>query len=129
MAVTSGVPQGSVLGPSLFLVYVNDEDGSLRQTSIILFADDGLLYCLIQNAGDMVLCQRYLLSLEQWANKGCMTFNVKKCQVVLFEGRFFIDSASVVYTLYAIPLVVVDSFEYLGVCVSELLYEICTLMI
>ena len=49
--------------------------------------------------------------------------------MVLFVGRVFIDSAAVVYTLYAIPLVVVDSFEYLGVCVSELLCRICTLMI
>ena len=48
-----------------------------------------------------------------------MTFNVKKCQMVLFEGRFVVDKAAVAYTLYGVPLVVVDSFKYLGVFVSS----------
>ena len=65
LAVTSGVPQSSVLGPSLFLVYVNDIGSSLRHSSIGLFADDALLYCLIQNTGDMVSFQWNLSSLEQ----------------------------------------------------------------
>ena len=84
--------------------------------------DDTLLYCPIQNAGDMVLFKRDLSSLEQWANEWCMTFNVKKCQMVLFEGRFAVDNkAAVAYTLYGVPLVVVvvDSFKYLGVFVSS----------
>ena len=48
-----------------------------------------------------------------------MTFNVKKCQMVVFEGRFVTDKAAVVYTLYGVPLVVVNFFKYLGVFVSN----------
>ena len=48
-----------------------------------------------------------------------MTFNVNKCQMVLFEERFVIDRAAAVYTLYGVPLVVVDSFKYLGIFVSN----------
>ena len=47
-----------------------------------------------------------------------MTFNVKKCQMVLFEGRFAIDRAAVVYTFYRV-VVVVDSFKYLLVFVRN----------
>ena len=86
LAVTSGVPQGSFPGPSLCLVYVNDIGSSPRHSSIRLFADDALLYSPIQNTGDMVSFQRDLSSLEQWANEWCLTFNVKKCQMVLFRG-------------------------------------------
>ena len=111
LAVTFGVPQGSVLGPSLFLVYVNDIGSSLMHLSISLFADDALLYCPIQNTGDIVSFQRDLSSLEQWANEWCMTLNVHKCQMVLFEGRFVVVKAAVAYTLYGVPLVVVDSFK------------------
>ena len=49
-----------------------------------------------------------------------MTFNVKKCQMLLFEGRFVVvDKAAVAYTLYGVPPVVVDSFKYLEVFVSS----------
>ena len=55
-----------------------------------------------------------------------MMFNVRKCQMVLFEGRFAIDSAAVVYTLYGVPMVAVDSFKHQGVFVSNNFEGICT---
>ena len=48
-----------------------------------------------------------------------MTFNVKKCEMVLFEGRFVVDKATVAYNLYRVPLFVEDSFKYLGVFMSS----------
>ena len=96
-----------------------DIGSSLRHSSISLFADDALLYCPVQNTGDMLSFQRDLSFLEQWANEWCMTINVKKCQMVLLEGRFVTDKAAVAYTLCGVSLVVVDSFIYLGVFVSS----------
>ena len=117
--VKPGVPRGSVLGSSLILVYLNDIGSSLRHLSYSLFAYNALLYCPTQNTCDMVSFQQYLSSLEQFENEWCMTFNVKKCQMILFEGRFVIDKAAVVYTLYEAPMVVVDSFKYQGVFMSN----------
>lgn len=119
LAVTSGVPQGSVLGPSLFLVYVNDMGDSLQHSSISLFADDALIYRPINNNSDTSFFQQDLLALEKWADDWNMVFNVNKCQVVLFDRGGKISSNSVSYTLYGVPLEVVESFRYLGVHVSN----------
>ena len=77
-SVTSGVPQGTVLGPLLFLMYVNDI-GEGVSSSIRLFADDCVLYRPIQSQADAVQLQQDLTSLEQWSNTWKMSFNASKC--------------------------------------------------
>ena len=78
MKVTSGVPQGSVLGPLLFLLFINDLPDSV-QASIKLFADD---VKLIGNAAMPDDIQGDLNKLSDWERKWCMTFNVSKCFVM-----------------------------------------------
>ena len=64
--VTSGVPQGTVLGPLLFLFYVNHLPANL-QSSVRLFADDALLlYGIITNVDDCNRLQADLFELERW---------------------------------------------------------------
>ena len=72
--VTSGVPQGTVLGPLLFLLYVNDLPDNLK-SSIRLFADDALLYDVISNENDGDQLQEDLKQLEAWQNTWQMSFN------------------------------------------------------
>lgn len=77
--VTSGVPQRTVLGPLLFLLYINDLPSNL-QCKTRLFADDCLLYATIVNpTTDGQLLQNDLVELEYWQNKWQMDFNPKKC--------------------------------------------------
>jgi hypothetical protein len=76
--VLSGVPQGTVLGPLLFLAYINDMPETATSSEIILFADDSLLYHTINNQTDSDLLQRDLTTLEDSENKWQMSFNVKK---------------------------------------------------
>ena len=76
--VTSGVPQGTVLGPALFLIYINDIADNIS-SNIRLFADDCVLYRTINNTSDNELLQEDLSKLEQWSNIWQMDFNVKKC--------------------------------------------------
>ena len=76
--VVSGVPQGSVLGPLLFLAFINDIADNIS-SNIRLFADDCLLYRTINNEHDQKLFQQDLNSLHEWSNLWNMEFNVAKC--------------------------------------------------
>ena len=79
--VVSGVPQGTVLGPLLFLAYINDLPNNLN-SEVRLFADDCLVYRQIQNDLDHTLLQDDLITLEKWQNDWQMSFNVKKCFIM-----------------------------------------------
>ena len=79
--VSSGVPQGTVLGPLLFLAYINDMPECVR-SEIKLFADDSLLYRRIQNNADCCQLQEDLDKLQEWEQKWQMAFNADKCEVI-----------------------------------------------
>jgi len=76
--VSSGVPQGSVLGPVLFLLFVNDIGDNVT-SRIRLFADDCVTYRIIESHADVCTLQNDLNTLSAWAEKWQMSFNVKKC--------------------------------------------------
>jgi len=69
--VTSGVPQGSVLGPLLFLAYVNDIWRDI-ESKIRLFADDCIIYVKILNSKDVEILQTDLDRLGDWAEENEM---------------------------------------------------------
>ena len=76
--VLSGVPQGSVLGPVLFLIFINDLPYNIR-SSVCLFADDCVLYRNIHSPQDCLILQEGLTSLGQWEADWQMKFNAAKC--------------------------------------------------
>ena len=76
--VLSGVPQGSVLGAILFLIFINDLPDNIR-FSVRLFADDCVLYRNIHSIQYCFILQEYLTSLGQWEADWQMKFNVAKC--------------------------------------------------
>ena len=81
--VTSGVLQGSVLGPVLFLIYINDLEAGISNSSRVLkFADDTKLYRKVDSSNDQTLLQRDLDSLCRWAGDWQMSFNVSKCKLM-----------------------------------------------
>ena len=78
-SVLSGVPQGSVLGPFLFLVYINDlEEGVTGK--ILKFADDTKLFRKVKEIGDKQYLQDDIDKLVKWSEKWQMLFNFGKCQ-------------------------------------------------
>jgi hypothetical protein len=79
--VESGVPQGSVLGPTLFLIYVNDMD-SVVEVLLLKFADDSKLYDKVKTEVDRQRIQRDLVRLVEWSEDWQMSFNVQKCKVM-----------------------------------------------
>ena len=80
--VTSGVPQGTVLGPVLFLAYINDLHESITNSNVRLFADDCVLYRDITDRNDTDLLQQDLDALGRWEAKWLMEFNVDNCYVM-----------------------------------------------
>ena len=79
--VSSRVPQGSVLGPFLFLIYINDLPMNVK-SKVRLFADDTAIYLTISTSSQSEILQKDLDNLECWSHKWDMEFNPSKCQVI-----------------------------------------------
>ena len=79
--VLSGVPQGSVLGPILFLIFINDLDLNIHNL-LIKFADDTKLCAKISTNEDIEKLQEDLNTLQEWARDWQMQFNVQMCKVM-----------------------------------------------
>jgi len=80
-SVTSGVPQGSGLGPVLFLIYINDLDEDILRL-ILKFADDTKIFSTIQSEVDAANLQRDIDKLLEWSEIWQMNFKVTKCKVM-----------------------------------------------
>lgn len=113
--VTSGVPQGSVLGPILFLIYINDLPDNIV-SQVRLFADDTALYLTMEGADDSSVLQQDLDRLSMWETAWDMEFNPSKCQVVQVTGSRKPISAS--YRLHGEVLETVSCAKYLGVDIT-----------
>ena len=113
-----GVPQGKVLGPLCFLLYINDIGNNIS-SNLKLFADDTLLYGLIHNANDALHLERDLDSLVTWAQEWQMNFNPSKCYVL----RIYRIKNPIIhqYTMLGQTLRAVDHQPYLDITISETL--------
>ena len=116
--VKAGVPQGSILGPLLFLLYINDIVENIN-SSIRLFADDTSLYIIVDNPTQAAYqLNSDLLKIHQWATKWLVTFNPSKSESVIFSRKrnkpihpnIFMDRQ---------PIQEVNSHKHLGIFFSS----------
>ena len=115
--VTSGVPQGTVLGPLLFLLYINDLPDNLS-TSVLLFADDCILYTPSRTQNDSSLLQNDLIKLQKWQDKWLMKVNPDKCYTMTLATR---TPTPNMHTFCGQTLTSVDSHCYIGIHLSNTL--------
>ena len=80
--VLSEVPQGTVLGPLLFLTYINDLPDCVASSEIKIFADDSLLFRVVNSQQDADYLQKDLTALEKWEREWQMSFHLEKCTVI-----------------------------------------------
>ena len=114
--VVSGVPQGSVLGPVLFLLFINDITDEVTST-VRLFADDSMIYRNIKTPEDQILLHRDLLTVFNWAKTWGMSFNVKKCVHLTISNKR--QPLTYVYTIDGDAIPHERSTKYLGVTISS----------
>ena len=114
-SVTSGVPQGSVLGPLLFIIYINDLEIGIN-SDISKFADDTKIGRPIVNDDDARVLQEDLVRLYEWSEKWQMKFNVNKCSIMSVGNK---GNGPVDYRLNDITLGRSYSERDLGVQVSS----------
>ena len=116
--VLSGVPQGTVLGPLLFLTYINDLPDCVASSDTRLFADDSLLFRVINSQQDADNLQKDLTALEKWESEWQMSFHPEKCTVIRIRATKN-QVINTTYTLHSQILQTTDSSKYLGVTMSD----------
>ena len=114
--VLSGVPQGSVIGPTLFLIYINDLPEYVDCT-VHLFADDTVMYLTIHSEEQCAQLQVDLDMLQVWEEDWLMEFNPEKCEILRISRKKTVISYD--YTLHGKVLRSVKSARYLGVQLSH----------
>jgi hypothetical protein len=115
--VLSGVPQGSVLGPCLFLFFINDLADNLTST-VRLFADDTIAYLAIKSTDEAKILQEDLDKLGEWEHRWQMEFHPDKCHVIrITRNRRNIVNAN--YHLHWHKLQMVDTVKYLDINIAN----------
>ena len=117
--VASGVPQGTVLGPILFLVHINDISEKVS-SEIWLFADDCVCYRDIKSKEDCEKLQEDINILGDWADEWGMRFQSVKCNMMRLSKKK--ENIEFSYTLKNTELEFLYSIKYLGVTITSNLH-------
>ena len=100
-SINAGVPQGSILGPTLFLIFINDLPDHITESFVDIFADDTTLYgCTSKSIDDEKLASRLssdLHTIVKWGSKWLITFGAKKTKLVTFHRQHSDPSLPPIY--------------------------------
>ena len=115
LSVTSGVPQGSVLGPVFFMLYINDLPLVVSQCYVRIYADDTRLFRRVSDDNDFQLLCDDLNNVSRWANTWQLNISFPKCNVVHLGAK----NARNNYVIDGVNIVPTDMIKDLGTFVSE----------
>ena len=123
LLVTSGVPQGSVLGPILFIIYINNiTHPTLFDGSMTLFADDIMIYRPIRTPEDFTMLQSDIDSLTSWTEQNFLQFNVDKCKYTVISRKRQTNpslESQPPLQVNGVTLERVDNYKYLEVWITS----------
>jgi hypothetical protein len=112
--VVSGVPQGTVLGPLLFSMFINDLPDVIQNSQTKMFADDTKIYAPINNPGDQTVFQQDIDHMHRWYTANGMALNESKCKILQF-GR----GDNNIYSLNGQPLETTTTMKDLGIVIDN----------
>ena len=116
LPVLSGVPQGSILGPLLFLIFVNDLTDPVKHSNMFLYADDTKCFRKVSSVADCVLLQEDLCQLSSWSQKWNLHFNGHKCVLVRFHSN--LSCIPYNYKISNVPIQALTTHRDLGIVMS-----------
>lgn len=121
--ITHGVPQGSILGPLFFILYINDVVSYINDINVLLYADDTVFYL---SDPDPIVLQNKLsdaaLRFSYWCKINKLTLNLSKSKILCFNGRAHLIDLKIV--IDDIELEIVNEYKYLGILLdSKLNFE------
>ena len=115
--VTSGMPQGSILGPVLFAIFINDLPNVLpNDTSAALNADDTKVFKSIKSEADCKILQHALTNLECWSSDNNLDFNQSKCKVLTITRKK--SPLVYAYRMNSKELLRVNKGKDLSICIT-----------
>lgn len=119
--VVSGVPQGSVLGPLLFIFYINDSvmEPLTDSTYISLYADDMLMYRIIHSIQDYEALQEDTNTVCNWVDSNELALNSNKCKYMVVSRLRSRSVPTRPMLLYGQPMQQVSNYKYLGVVLTD----------
>lgn len=118
LSISTGVPQGSILGPILFLIYINDLCNVSNILKFILFADDTNIFCSGKNINNLCsLVEKELFKVNEWFKLNKLSLNVSKTNFIIFSRKSISNNVSLSINSY--PLTRVYSTKFLGVIIDS----------
>ena len=118
--ITCGVPQGSVLGPLLFIIYTNDLPNSMKHSKCILFADDTTVYHSSTNLNELIgLIEEDLVTLTDWFCVSKLSLNVNKTNLLVFSPKAKIISNEMTIKLGGQIIRRVNNAKFLGIHIDD----------
>ena len=117
-SISVGVPQGSMLGHFLFLIYINDLSSTSRVFSMLMYADDTTLCCNINDANSDIILNNEMCKISDWLSSNKLFLNVKKTKYMVF----YIAQNKVSYPTLILNndnIEKVSQFNFLGVVLAS----------
>ncbi len=113
--VVSGVPQGSVCGPNLYNLYVNDMPSVIKYSAVVMYADDARMYISssVENAHEKLGAD--LASVSDWASAWQLKLNIKKCSVMHMGSK----NPNLNYNINNVEIAVVTKMNDLGITIEN----------
>ena len=120
LPISFGVPQGSILGPLLFIMYINDLPQCVTNGKVALYADDTAVFYSAKNIHEVQrILEGQLSNVSQWLSENQLTLNLSKTKSMTIGSRQILAKGKLNLNLRGSSIENVESFKYLGVLLDE----------